>query len=80
MAGGEVFHLKLIGRLLKLYGDPDWEFVDGMGEGVPLGLDEQLPRTPAVLQEKANGICQMTSGQGSARARITGRSTLTWRR
>jgi hypothetical protein len=52
VASGQVFHLKLIGRLLKLYGDPDWEFVDGMGEGVPLGVDEQLPRTPAVFEEK----------------------------
>ena len=37
VASGQVFHLKLIGKLLKVYGDPDWEFVDSMGEGVPLG-------------------------------------------
>ena len=35
-----------------MYDDPDWEFVDSMGEGVPLGVDEQLPRTPAVFEEK----------------------------
>ena len=64
VASGQVFHLKLIGRLLKMYGDPDWEFVDGMGEGVPLGVDEQLPRTPAVFEEKGKWKLPDDAGPG----------------
>jgi hypothetical protein len=64
VASGQVFHLKLIGRLLKLCGDPDWEFVDSMGEGVPLGVDEQLPRTPAVFEEKGKWKLSDDAGPG----------------
>ena len=48
VADGQVFHLPLMAKLLKIYADPDWEFVGGLGEGVFLGVDQQLPRTPAV--------------------------------
>ena len=49
---GQVFHLPLMARLLRAYGDPDWRFVQEIGEGVSLGVDEDLPRTPAVFEEK----------------------------
>ena len=64
VASGQVFHLKLIGRLLKMYDDPDWEFVDSMGEGVPLGVDMQLPRTPAVFEEKGKWKLPDDAGPG----------------
>ena len=64
VAFGQVFHLHLIAKLLKLYGDPDWEFVDGMGEGVPLGVDEQMPRTPAVFGEKGKWKLPDDAGPG----------------
>ena len=47
---GQVFHLPLMARLLRAYGDPDWRFVQEIGEGVSLGVDEDLPRTPAVFE------------------------------
>jgi hypothetical protein len=52
VATGQVFHLPLMAGLLRAFGDPDWSFVQGLGEGVPLGVDEDLPRTPAVFEEK----------------------------
>ena len=64
VASGQVFHLKLIGRLLKVYGDLDWKFADGMGEGVPLGVDEQMPRTPAVFEEKGKWKLPDDAGPG----------------
>ena len=38
--------------MLKEAGDPDWAFLLHIGEGVPLGVDEELPRTPAVYEPK----------------------------
>ena len=52
VATGQVFHLPLMAGLLRAYGDPDWQFVQGISEGVPLGVHEDLPRTPAVFEEK----------------------------
>ena len=52
VADGQVFHLPLMAKLLMIYGDHDWEFVGGLGDGVALGFDEQMPRTPAVFEEK----------------------------
>jgi hypothetical protein len=80
VASGQVFHLRLIGRLLKAYGDPDWEFVDNMGEGIPLGLTSNCPGPQRSLKKRANGSCQTMPAQGWTRARITARSTRTWRR
>jgi hypothetical protein len=64
VACNQVFLLKLISRLLRVYGDPDWEFVDGRGEGVPLGVDEPLPRTPAVFEEKGKWKLPDDAGPG----------------
>ena len=64
VADGQVFHLKLLGRLLKVFGDPDWEFIDGLGEGVTLGVDEQMPRTPAVFEEKGKWKLPEDAGPG----------------
>jgi hypothetical protein len=49
---GQVFHLPLMAGILRAYGDPDWRFVQDLGEGVSLGVDEELPRTPSVFEEK----------------------------
>ena len=64
VASNQVFHLNLISRLLKVYGDPDWAFVDSLGEGVPLGVDEPLPRTPAVFEEKSKWKLPDDAGPG----------------
>lgn len=42
--------LKAMAEVLE---DEDYEFLEGMAEeGVPLGADETMPRTPKVLEEK----------------------------
>ena len=52
VAEGQVMHLPLIGQVLRACGDPDWELFEGLGDGVNVGVDEELPRTPAVFEEK----------------------------
>ena len=51
-AEGQTFRLELMAELLKACEDPDWEFFLQLGEGVCLRVDEPLPRTPAVFEEK----------------------------
>ncbi len=50
---GQPFHLHLVSRVLKVVGDPDTAIlVDGndtFATGVPIGVDEPLPRTPMVF-------------------------------
>ena len=65
VATGQVFHLPLMAGLLRAFGDPDWSFVQGLGEGVPLGVDEGLPRTPAVFEEKGKWRLSDDAGPGS---------------
>ena len=39
--------------MMQATGDEDWEFLDQMAsEGVSLGVDEEMPRTPEVFEEK----------------------------
>ena len=50
---GQPFYTKLLGTILKEAGDPDWEFVASMADdGVSMGVDEPLPRTPSVFRKK----------------------------
>ena len=44
-----------IGSLLRSAGDPDWRiFKEELGaEGVPIGVEEDLPRAPAIFEEKS---------------------------
>ena len=53
---GQPFHLHLVSRVLKAVGDPDASvLVDGentFAAGVPVGVDEPLPRTPMVFPPK----------------------------
>ena len=52
IAEGQSFRLRLIAALLKMMGDPDWEYFHQLENGVPLGVGVQLPRTPAVYRQK----------------------------
>ena len=47
------FRLGMVRDLLRAAGDPDWAFFDDLVDGVALGVDETMPRTPAVFEEKA---------------------------
>ena len=44
--------VRLLGSLLKLFEDPDWEAMKLYEEGVRIGVGTTLPRTPAVFEEK----------------------------
>ena len=48
------FMLHMLGQSLKLLGDPDWEVLcqgpESFAEGVPLGCDGELKRTPQVFR------------------------------
>ena len=44
--------LGTLSRMLQHFHDPDWEFIWGLRDGVPLGYDEDLPRTPCVFDAK----------------------------
>ena len=44
--------VRLIQALLRAAGDPDAEFYEDMARGVPLGVVGEMPRTPAVFEEK----------------------------
>ena len=44
--------VRLIQALLRAADDPDAEFYEDMARGVPLGVVGEMPRTPAVFEEK----------------------------
>ena len=44
--------MRLGTAVLKELQDPDWRFIEETGSGVKLGVDVELPRTPAVFEEK----------------------------
>ena len=48
----QCMRLGIISAMLHKFGDPDWQFVKDLEDGVPLGVDDELPRTPAVFEEK----------------------------
>ena len=51
-AEGKPLYLRLLRGLLEAAGDPDREFLRRAEEGLPLGILEQLPRTPHVFEEQ----------------------------
>ena len=48
----QCFRLTALTKVLRAYGDPDWRFPQTLIGGVPIGVDEELPRTPAVYEAK----------------------------
>ena len=64
VAAGQVFHLPLMAGLLRAFGDPDWSFVQDLGSGVPLGVDMDLPHTPAVFEEKGKALFREEAALG----------------
>lgn len=52
IAEGQPFRLRLMSSLLRDAGDPDWEFLLRAEDGLPVGVTEPLPRTPAVFEEQ----------------------------
>ena len=51
-ASGQALHLGVAGALMRKFGDPDWEFLEQLAAGVPLGVGVEMPRTPAVHDPK----------------------------
>eukprot|EP00438_Fugacium_kawagutii_P024156 Skav213841 [mRNA] locus=scaffold315:237802:239760:+ [translate_table: standard] len=52
VATGQPFYLGLVRRILEEAGDPDCEFLRRAEEGLPVGVLEPLPRTPAAFEEQ----------------------------
>ena len=52
IADGQALRLRLIALMLRNFGDPDWDFYNGLGEGVPLGVGVEMPRTPRSTTRK----------------------------
>ena len=52
VADGQSFHLGILSKLLQVLKDPDWRCVGEAAAGVPLGVDVEMPRTPAVFEAK----------------------------
>ena len=49
---GQLMHLGMLSAILKELQDHDWRFVEEIGSRVKLGVDVELPGTPAVFEEK----------------------------
>ena len=64
VAPGQEFRLDLVARLLQKVGDPDWDFFLQLKEGVSLGVDEEMARTPAVFEEKIKWKLDEVDGPG----------------
>jgi len=52
VAPGQPFYLKLLEGVLEKAGDCDWQFLQRARTGCPLGVLEELPRTPAVFEQQ----------------------------
>ena len=49
---GQPFFLKLMSGVLEEAGDPDWRFLEQARTGLPLGVLNELPRTPEIFEEQ----------------------------
>eukprot|EP00913_Durusdinium_trenchii_P009962 g9349.t1 len=49
---GQPFFLGLMKEVLRKAGDPDWAFLEQAKTGFPLGVLNELPRTPEVFEEQ----------------------------
>ena len=52
MAEGQPFRLRLMAAVLKAARDPDFEFLVEAEQGLPVGVDVPLPRTPAAFERQ----------------------------
>ena len=66
VASGQVAHLPLLAAILKECGDPDAEFLKDLEEGVNLGVDSPLPRTPGIFEEKVKWKLSEPEGPGES--------------
>ena len=55
-ASGQPFLLNLLEFVARILGDPDWRVLrrspNNFSDGVSVGFDDKLPRTPAVYEKK----------------------------
>ena len=49
---GQPFFLDLLKGVLEKAGDPDWRFLEQAKSGLPLGVLQELPRTPDIFEEQ----------------------------
>ena len=63
VADGQNHYLDMISMLFKKCGDPDWAIFGEMAQGVNLGVDDPLPRTPLVFEEKTKWKLEEYTGE-----------------
>ena len=63
VAAGQSFRLEMFSELLRYFGDPDWAFFKELEQGVNIGVDCPMPRTPAVFEEKFSWRLEEWAGQ-----------------
>ena len=78
VAPGQEFRLDLAARLLQKVGDPDGDFFLQLKEGVSLGVDKEMARTPAVFEEKIKWKLNEVDGAGIGDRETTSRRRATW--
>ena len=52
IAPRQCFRLTALSKILKAFEDPDWFFPQTLIGGVLIGVDEELPRAPAIYEAK----------------------------
>ena len=80
VAEGQVFHLRLFAELLKFAGDPDWEYIGGLGDGVPLGVVSRLRGPQRCSRRRPSGAYQTPWSPCRERGATTLPSGRTWMR
>ena len=63
VASGQPMHLGMLGAILKSFWDLDWRFVSGLGEGVPIGVDGDMPRCPLIFERKTTWALEELEGE-----------------
>ena len=69
IASGQCMRLGMMSYMLKAFGDPDFEFLKSLEEGVPLGLHGSMPRAPLIFDRKQGG--PWTTQMATTRSTVT---------
>jgi len=62
VAENQPMYLGILGWMLEAFGDPDFAYLLVVGEGVPVGIDGNMPRTPLVYEEKTRWSLEEAEG------------------
>ena len=75
MVEGQVLRLRMISAVLKGAGGPDWKYLLALENGVPIGVDWTMPRTPEVFEAKP----KWKFDEAPPTSYVSGTTTAQWR-